>query len=514
LITSYLQDYASSLQVSVDQLLALGRADQTEFREPFDPAYLAIHGSGCANAVSRLHRRVSQRIFQPLFPRQPQTQVPIGHITNGVHVPSWDSAAADTFWTESCGKNRWIGTLQEMEQAVCRATDDALWTIRMESGRLLVEAVRRRIIGQQAVSRDGAAPFGIIALDDNTLTLAFARRFTGYKRPNLLLYDPERLTRILTNPERPAQLLVSGKAHPTDTEGQHMVRQWIEYAGRPEVGGRVIFVADYDLALAAQLVQGVDLWVNTPRRPSEACGTSGMKLLVNGGLNLSELDGWWAEAYMPEVGWALGDRAEHNDDPTWDAREALQLYRILEDEVVPAFYERNRHGIPTGWVAKVRASMGRLAPRFSSNRMIREYTERCYVEAGRRFRQRSADNGALALRIERWHSELKAHWAEIQFGNYYVHEDASERTMRVQIYFGAVDPEAIAVELYADGLAGEDPEIIEMTLAEPIPGAINGWIYKAKVGKMRPADDYTPRVVPCHTEALVPLEAAEILWLR
>ena len=277
-----------------------------------------------------------------------------------------------------------------------------------------------------------------------------------------------------------------------------MVRQWIDYASRREVSGKVVFLEDYDMALAAELVQGVDLWVNTPRRPREACGTSGMKVLVNGGLNLSELDGWWAEAYTPEVGWAMGDREEHGDDPGWDSHEAAELYRLLEQEVIPAFYDRDERGIPVRWLAKVRVSMGRLAPRFSSNRMVREYVECHYLPAADNYRRRAADKGALAVPIEQWRKSLESHWPEIHFGNRYVRDASDGYAVRVQVYLGAVRPESVAVELYADAVDGKDGARIAMKHGEAVSGAVNGWIYQATVQKDRPADHYTPRVVPHH----------------
>ena len=217
--------------------------------------------------------------------------------------------------------------------------------------------------------------------DPKTLTLGFARRFATYKRPNLLLHDPARFLRILSNPDRPVQLVLAGKAHPADRAGQALIQEWIHFARRPEVRPHVVFLSDYDMLLTERLVQGADVWINTPRRPWEASGTSGMKVLVNGGINLSELDGWWAEAYTPEVGWALGDGQEHGDDPAWDAVEANALYDLLEREVIPEFYSRDGGGIPTAWIRRMRESMARLTPRFSANRTIREYTEQYYLPA-------------------------------------------------------------------------------------------------------------------------------------
>ncbi len=515
LIAAYFKNYVKDLAIGLPELLALGRRDADDPSEPFNMTYLAMRGCGSANAVSRLHGQVSRRIFQSLFPRWPEPEVPIGHVTNGVHVPTWDSAVADAFWTESCGKGRWIGTLEEVEQAVRCVGDEAFWTLRMNSRRAFVELVRRRAVHHRAALGDSVGLAVAEHLDYNALTLGFARRFTAYKRPNLLLHNPERLTRILTNADRPAQLVVAGKAHPADEEGKRMVREWIEYARRPEVRGRVAFLEDYDIALAAELVQGVDLWINTPRRPWEACGTSGMKLLVNGGLNLSELDGWWAEAYAPEVGWALGDQQEHDEDAHWDAQEAQELYRLLEQEVVPAFYERDERGIPVKWVAHIRASMGRLAPRFSSNRMVREYAERCYYPTAMSYRRRAADKGALASQVEEWYSSLRHHWSEVRFGNLYVQEENAQYVIRVQVYLGRLDPDLVRAELYADALGGSaEPVRIAMEKVEAVTGAVNGWFYQASVKKDRPADHYTPRIIPRHADALVPLEAWEILWLR
>lgn len=513
LMASYFRDYARSLAIGLPQLLALGRSRAEDANEPFNMAYLAMRGCGSANAVSRLHGRVSRRIFQPLFRRWPEEEVAVGYITNGVHVPSWDSSEADTFWTENCSKARWVGTLEQLEAVISGISDEAIWRLRSKSRAMLVEAVRRRSARHHAaLGNEAAAP--VVHLDPNVLTLGCAHRFAGYKRPNLLLRDPQRLTRMLTDRARPIQLVVAGKAHPADDEGKRMVRQWIDYARRPEVQSRVVFLEDYDLALAAELVQGVDLWVNTPRRPWEACGTSGMKLLVNGGLNLSELDGWWAEAYSPEVGWALGDSREHDEEPGYDAYEAAELYRLLEQEIIPAFYNRDEHAIPVQWVARIRASLARLTPRFSSNRMVREYVELCYLPAARNYRRRAADKGALAGQLEHWHESVQNHWLDVHFGNRYVHEAGGHPIVRVQVYLGRLNHDSVRVELYADGAGGTEPERVRMERGEAAAGSVNGWIYEATINGQRPADDYTPRVVPYHAEAHVPLEAVQILWFR
>ncbi|MGA8184606.1 MAG: alpha-glucan family phosphorylase, partial [Terriglobia bacterium] len=355
LVEQYLGRYAQeNLGIAVHDLLALGRQDPTDSTEPFNMAHLAIRGSGAVNGVSRLHGKVSRRLFLPLFPRWPKDEIPIGHVTNGVHMPTWDSAPADDLWTENCGKDRWLGTTETLEQDIRRVPDARLWQFRTAASKSLVEYARERLSLDLAAAGAPAAEVEAAKhlFDPNALTLGFARRFATYKRPNLLLHDPQRLLRLLTNPQRPVQLIIAGKAHPADQAGQALIREWMQFIRRPEVRPHAIFLSDYDMLLTEHLVQGVDVWINTPRRPWEASGTSGMKVLVNGGINLSELDGWWAEAYTPEVGWALGDGREHGDDPAWDAAEAVALYDLLEREVVPEFYTREENGIPAAWVGR------------------------------------------------------------------------------------------------------------------------------------------------------------------
>ncbi|OYV74769.1 MAG: hypothetical protein B7Z66_15340 [Chromatiales bacterium 21-64-14] len=348
-------------------------------------------------------------------------------------------------------------------------------------------------------------------LDPNSLTLGFARRFAAYKRPNLLLKDQERLVRLLVCRDRPVQLVIAGKAHPQDTEGKAMIREWSAFVNRADVQGRVIFLADYDLALAEELVQGIDLWINTPRRPWEASGTSGMKVLVNGGLNLSELDGWWAEAYAPAVGWALGDGCEHGADPAWDWEECQALYRLLEEEVVPTFYERDTQGIPGGWVARMRESMALLTPQFSTNRMLREYTERYYLPLARRFRERAEDGGALGKALVQWREMLVRHWSALRFGNLTVDTSEGEHRFSVQVYLDDLDPDTVRVELYADG---DPPVRRRMERGATLTGGSNAYVYTGAVTAEHAASDYTPRIVPYHSDAVLPLEASRILWLR
>jgi starch phosphorylase len=479
-------------------------------------AYLAVRGSGAVNGVSRLHGKVSRRIFMPLFPRWPVDEVPIGHVTNGVHMPSWDSAESDDLWTEACGKNRWLGTTGALEQHIRRVSDAALWQLHAAASKSLVEYARERLSRQLAVS--GASPEEVDdakhLFDPNALTLGFARRFATYKRPNLLLHDPERLLRLLANPERPVQLIIAGKAHPADQEGQALIQEWTHFIRRPEVRPHVIFLSDYDMLLTEHLVQGVDVWINTPRRPWEACGTSGMKVLVNGGINLSELDGWWAEAYAPDVGWALGDGREHGDDPAWDAAEAAALYDLLEGEVIPEFYTRDGNGIPTAWVARMRESMARLTPRFSANRTVREYTEQHYIPAATAYRRRVADKGAMGRQLVDWQHSLEQKWATLHFGEVKVAIDGGNLVFEVRVYLSDLDPNTVRVELHADGVNDGEPVRQEMIRGQEPADASDSYVYRAAVSAARPVTDYTARVIPHCDGVAIPLEAAQILWQR
>jgi starch phosphorylase len=509
----YFRNYLVDIDVSRRDLLALGRKNPNDDQEPFNMAYLAMRGCHVANAVSALHGEVSRHIFQPLFPRWPGREVPITHVTNGVHVPSWDSPWADKLWTRTCGPERWRGSAEALNEAIEGLSDEAIWSFCARERQDLIHYARVRLsrqLGQRGAEPDAIAEVEQM-LDPNVLIIGFARRFAEYKRPNLLLQDKARLTRLLNHAERPVQLIIAGKAHPADVQGQALIKQWVDFVSQPEVRHRAVFLEDYDISLAQQLVQGVDLWINTPRRPWEACGTSGMKVLVNGGLNLSELDGWWAEAYSEEVGWALGDCEEHSD-PQWDAVEADSLYRLLEEEVAPLFYRRDAQGIPGAWVARMRASMARLAPQFSCNRMARDYVEELYIPLATAYKYRAADGGRIGRDLWAWYERLRLYWPRLHFGEVSIERAGENWEFQLQVYLGDLSPEDVRVELYAEVKAGLGAVCHAMTVRGDIPGAVNGYIYHARVSAQRPAAHYTPRIVPGHVAAAVPMEAGFILW--
>jgi starch phosphorylase len=517
LIEQYLCRYAKDeLGISFHDFLALGRQNSGNDSELFNMAYLAIRGSGAVNGVSRLHGKVSRHLFASLFPYWPVEEVPIEYVTNGVHMPSWDSAESDDLWMEACGKDRWLGTTETLGEDIRRVSDNRLWQFRTAASKSLVEYARERLSLQLAST--GAPPEAIDEakhlFDPNALTLGFARRFATYKRPNLLLHDPERLRLLLTNSERPVQLIMAGKAHPADHAGQSLIQEWIHFIRQPEIRAHVIFLSDYDMLLAEHLVQGVDVWINTPQRPWEASGTSGMKVLVNGGINLSELDGWWAEAYSPEVGWALGDGQDHGNDPAWDAIEAKELYTLLENEVIPEFYQRNDQGIPTDWLARMRESMARLTPKFSTNRTVREYTEQHYIPAASAYLERIADKGAMGKKMINWQNSLEQKWSAIRFGEIKVETSGQQHIFEIIVYLNGIDPNTIQVELYADGINDNNPVRQKMKRGQQLAGAPSGYVYSAVVSAIRPTMDYTARIIPYFTGVVVPLEEARILWQK
>jgi glycogen phosphorylase len=514
LVYQYLKGYAEKIDIGIEGLLDLGRERPGDTNEPLNMAYLAVRGSGIVNAVSRLHGQVSREIFQNLFPRWPLDEIPVTHVTNGVHMPSWDSEAADKLWTDHCGKDRWIGTLDKVGEDIKKVPDETLWSFRNEGRKNLVEYVRERYARQletSGASREKVEQAGTL-LNPDLLTLGFARRFATYKRPNLLLFDPQRLRALLLNKERPVQIIIAGKAHPRDEYGKAMIAAWSEFIRQSNAHSHVIFLADYDMSIAEHLIQGVDLWINTPRRPWEASGTSGMKVLVNGGLNFSELDGWWAEAYKPEVGWALGDGCEHGDDSRYDICEAQQLYRLLEEEIIPTFYKRNENGIPVDWVSKMRTSMAELTPLFSSNRMLREYVEKLYLPALSGFNERSKKKAAKSVALCNFKKMIKDNFQKIYFGNPDYTIQDSRYHYKIPVYLEGIEPDNIAVQLYAEPQNGEMPEIYNMTRDEQKGNDKKEFLFKVQLPAHRKISDYTPRAIPLFEGNIKPLELKQILW--
>jgi starch phosphorylase len=497
LMWNFFGDYAKQvLHIDFDELMSMGRINGNDHNESFNMAWLAIRGSGAVNGVSRLHGEVSRGLFALVFPRWPISEIPVGSVTNGVHMPSWVSDRADQLWLEACGEERWNLDAEKIKEKFLTVEDERFWRLRNESRSLLAKFIHKK---------------SKAAFDPRTLTLGFARRFVAYKRPNLLLHDPERFVRILKNQDRPVQLAIAGKVPPTDQNGQELVYAWMQFIRKYELQNNIVFLEDYDMLVAEHLVQGIDLWVNTPRRPWEACGTSGMKILANGGLNLSELDGWWVEAYSPEVGWALGDKQEHGADQAWDAAEATTLYELLENEIVPDFYNRNETGIPLAWVKKMKSSMATLTHVFSANRTVQEYTEKYYLPGAANYKKRSASAGAVGKQKFHELEVFRNHWAGIHPGRVELKETADGHDFSLSVNLNGISLDRMSVELYADTVNGFGPEKIPMS-CETNSVNLGSPIFHAHVKSGRPAGNYTVRIIPSDPEISVPLENNLIRW--
>ena len=513
LVLKYGEPLVRETRLSLERFLALGRKDPNDQSEPFNMAYPAIRGSSHVNGVSRLHGRVSRSLFQALFPGRPEIEVPIAHITNGVHIPTWHSEPASKLWEQAFGSDQpWLGNIRCASQAIEKVSDDLLWDYRANARKTLVDYVRQRLELQR---RERNAPEAMIRqahhmLDPNILTLGFARRFTEYKRPNLLLSDCERFARILGNTDRPTQIIMAGKAHPNDEVGKTMIQRMVEFSRRNDINGRVVFLEDYDLVLAQHLAAGIDVWINNPRPPAEACGTSGMKMLVNGGLHCSTLDGWWPEAYSLEVGWAIGGERKHHGE--YDGEDAQALYELLEQFIAPEFYDRDTAGIPRAWIARVRRSMARLTEFFSSDRMVREYVEQAYLPAAQSFLKRASDDAHLAHELISWNARISEEWQGIKFGRVIVHRTDEKLIFDVEVLLGRLDPDCVQIQLYADPIEDNPPICIQMQHEERMLGVVNGHRYRASVLDERPMEHFTPRIVPYHPEAFNPLECNNIFW--
>jgi len=497
LAAHYLGALAEEAHVPVQKFLDLGHDPQAS---QFSMAALAVRGCGATNAVSALHRDVSRALFAPLYPRLPLAEAPVGFVTNGIHPPTWNSAQAQRLW--------------DTAPRLDTVSDADLWALRNTSRAALVDFVRARFARQVQDMGLGDAALSLAqnALSPDALTVGFARRFAAYKRPDLLLHDINRLVKVLGSVRRPVQIIVAGKAPRGDDGSKHLVQAMVQASLRPDLFGRLVFLADYDMDVTRALVSGADLWLNTPRRPQEACGTSGMKTLANGGLNLSSLDGWWAEAYQPELGWTLGDNQTHGEDQ--DARDADQLLALLENELRAAFYTRDEQGRPTAWLARMRRSMTELSPRFSSARMLREYAEQYYLPMVQTLRARAADDGLLAKDLLAWHARIVNSWPAVRLSNLRLSKRNKEQRAQVSVCLGELSPDDVTVELYADALPGRPPTRLPMTLGTANNDPDNSRAYSAALPPNRPASDYTPRVVPLHTSAILPQEAPYITWLE
>lgn len=523
LMDKYFGDYYPRLGADRDTILGLGRQDPTDAAEGFCMTVLAIRLSAYTNGVSKLHGRVSRRMWRNLWPGLPEQEIPIGSVTNGIHVRSWISHDMDELLDRYLGP-RWEEdpTDHRVWERIAHVPDVELWRTHQRRRERLVAFARRCLADQ--LRRRGAPPQEIEqareVLDSEALTIGFARRFATYKRATLLFYDPDRLARIVGDPDRPVQIIFAGKAHPRDDAGKELIRQIIHFSREERFRLHVVFLEDYNMSIARYLVQGVDLWLNTPRRLLEASGTSGMKVTPNGGLNLSILDGWWDEGYRADTGWAIGRRETYEDEDYGDQVEANALYDILEQEVVPLFYDRTHERIPTRWLARVKESMRIMCPQFNTNRMVHEYVTQYYEPALERTAALRANDNARAIALAAWKQRVREHWPEVAVidvsprGEEGVPLD-TELHVRAVVQLGALRPDDVRVELYY-GVLDREREITE---ARPVVAEFQGsnsdgtHVFQGKVACLRTGMfGLAVRVVPQHEDLVHPYCMGLVTW--
>lgn len=455
-VSPYLRPLAKQIDIPEETLLSWGRTNGDHPYGPFSMFILGLRMSQYCNGVSRLHGQVARRMWHHVWPERTEQEIPISHITNGIHLSSFISPDIVMLFERYLGPEWHHGSRKpENIERIEEIYDEELWRAHEMNRARLVSKVRDLMV-QQYSRRN--APIALVkaaetALDPEVLTVGFSRRFATYKRANLLLREAERLKAILSSKTMPVQIVYAGKAHPQDNEGKELIRNIVQFCGQHNIRDRMVFLEDYDMGIARHLVQGVDVWLNTPRRPLEACGTSGMKAALNGALNLSILDGWWDEGYRPDRGWRIGNGEEYSDAGYQDAVESQALYNVLENDVIPCFYNRGTGNMPAEWLAKMKASMKMAMAEFCSHRMLSEYQQRFYLPAVRNQQQLLNDSGREAKRLSVLHQRLKALWSQIYVeqpmrdieGPFQV-EDTF--TVTVKVNLGALLPEEVDVELY------------------------------------------------------------------
>lgn len=514
LVLPYVRPFSRGFNINTVDLLGWGQMNHGDQNNGFFyMCVLGINLSGYVNGVSRLHGTVARKMWTGIWPERPVDEVPISHITNGVHILSYISQQKAALF-ERYLTSDWAGIncTPEMVQRIDNIDNEDLWHVHAIDRSRLIRLCRKVMFykySRRNAPRDVLDAVSSV-LDHKVLTICFARRFATYKRADLLLKDPERLEAMINSPTRPIQLIFAGKAHPNDNEGKQIIQRIMNFAKRDEVRHRVVFLEDYDINIARYMVQGADVWLNTPRRPNEACGTSGIKAAVNGSLNLSILDGWWCEGYTAQRGWAIGDTHDYQDGIYQDSVESQALYNLLENEVIPCFYDRRQGNPPQRWVQMMKESIKMALGEFSSNRMVREYTNRFYVPAACNMARLTADNAGAAIELARVRQRLKTLWKNVRInkpsmpqGNGFKVGDAF--TLTTTVFLGDLTPEDVEVQIYfgrlksLDSLDGGRTK----TMALEAESGKNVYLYSCELdcsdaGRF----GYTARVIPQGDEFL------------
>jgi starch phosphorylase len=474
LLRPHLEAVQAELGIPADQVIRWGQAGDGHGGNEISMTVLGLRMAHSSNGVSELHGVVARNMWQHLWPNHPKDEVPIGHVTNGVHVPSWISPDTATLFNRYLGDDwRTHPSDRRCLASIGHIPDEELWRIHeLNRSRLVRRA--RELLDRQLRARNSPRTELSQAksvLDHDVLTIGFARRFATYKRATLLLREPERLEALLCNEERPVQLIFAGKAHPADDSGKEFIRRLVEFAHRPHLRRRVVFLENYDIAIARYLVQGCDVWLNTPRRPLEASGTSGMKAAVNGVLNCSVLDGWWCEGYAADCGWAIGSGEQHDDTEYQDMSESQALFNILENEIVPMFYDRESGDLPSRWLSMMKASVKMSLGFFTSHRMLEEYDVKFYSPACETYNRLMAGGGAEANRLVAQRKRLSDLWsrvacsmplADYEHGTLHV---GDRFTVTTEANLGGLKPEEVDVEVYY-GPVNSENHIVESHLEQ------------------------------------------------
>jgi starch phosphorylase len=525
LVEHYLGPLLSQLKIGIGDLMALGRINPADSHEPFGMTVLALRLSNVSNGVSKLHGSVSRKMWKHIWPELPEAEVPITYITNGVHTRSWVSPDMIQLYDRYLGV-QWEErpTDHSIWKRVGSIPDEELWRTHERRRERLVAFARARF--KAALQRRGAPPAEIAradeVLDPEALTIGFARRFATYKRGTLLFRNLERLTHILTHKDRPVQIIFAGKAHPRDHGCKELIAEIVHMSRRPELRRRVVFIEDYDMNVARYLVQGVDVWLNNPRRPLEASGTSGMKVCCNGGLNLSILDGWWVEGYSqsPPNGWAIGHGEEYTDLNYQDDVESRAIYDLLEEEIVPLFYTRTSDGLPRGWLKMMKASISTCVPFFNTNRMVQEYMEKAYWPSAQRIARLSADNLKRAAQLAQWRRSLQRGWGNVRVeavesnGADPLHV-GGELKVQARVNLGSFSPEDVEVQLFhgaVDNL-GEIPHPRTVTMSTNGKREGGNWVYQGTIAcRASGQHGFAVRVLPRHGDLSNPFEPGLVTW--
>jgi starch phosphorylase len=524
MVEQYLGDYMARMGVDRGKLVALGRQHPNDEHEPFGMTALALRLANVSNGVSKLHGSVSRKMWKDLWPELPPVEIPITSITNGVHTQSWLSPELAGLF------DRYLGIQWEARptdfaiwKRVEHIPDAELWRNHERRRERLVAFARARLKAQ--LKRRGSPPREIAAaeevLDPEALTVGFARRFATYKRGDLIFRSAERIAALVNDKDRPVQFIFAGKAHPQDTGGKELIQRVVQQSRKPEFRRRVVFIEDYDMNVARYLIQGVDVWLNNPRRPLEASGTSGMKAACNGALNLSILDGWWCEGYDGDNGWAIGAGEEYGENTVYqDEVESRALLELIEQDLVPSFYRRGTDGLPREWIRRMKRSIMTLVPVFNTNRMVEEYAECCYIPSHRRAARLTAERLKAATELAAWRKRLAADWGQIRIEGVEAPTGetlrvGSEFPVKVRVNLGPVSPEDVEVQLCYGVLdsMGEiaDPRATPLHANGTRAGStvvFDGSVPCRSSGQY----GFTVRVLPRHPNLPHPFEPGLVTW--